>query len=134
MYSGHIFESNNADGNYLCLPDTQDGSTQAENPFLNAEEIKDAYGNIIPCAACSASGRSAIFTYPDNSACPAGWTAEYSGHYATNPKWPGENICVNCIVSTQLSQTPGGGLAVIAKGSFNSYESINVVACVVCSI
>ena len=138
LYSGHIVESNNAnnaDGNYLCLPDAHNAyPPQTQNPVLNLEDIKDAKGNTIPCAACAAASRSAVFTYPDNSVCPSGWNAEYTGYLAANPKWPGENICVDITYGTQLSQTPCDGLAVITKGALNSYGSAAALACVVCSI
>ena len=137
VYSGHIVVSNNAndaDGNYLCLPASHDAYTpQTQSPLLN---LKDAFvtgsdGVTIPCAACSASGRSAVFTYPDNSVCPAGWKAEYSGYYAANPKWPGENICIDGTIGTQLSCS---NLAVIVKGSLDANGYSNVVSCVVCTI
>ena len=135
-YSGHIVESsiiNDADGNYLCLPDAQSAyPQQALGARLNLEDTKDTNGKTIPCAACAAIGRSAVLIYPDNSMCPNGWHAEYSGYYAANPKWPGENICVDTTIGTQLSKTPCEGLAVIAKGPFNA--SSDIVSCVVCTI
>ena len=137
-YSGHIVESNNAndaDGNYVCLPDANNAyPPQVSGPLLNLEDTKDNNGKTIPCAACAAIGRSAVLIYPDNSMCPNGWRAEYSGYYAANPKWPGENICVDTTVGTELSQAPCNGLAVIAKGPFNSYSSSDIVSCVVCTI
>ena len=136
LYSGHIVMSNNAndaDGNYLCLPDAHNAyPPQTYGPLLNLQDVTDSNGNIIPCSACAVNGRSALFTYPDNSACPTGWYVEYSGYYAANPKWPGENICIDVSLGTQLSHTPCNNLAVIAKGLYYGYSDI--VSCVVCSM
>eukprot|EP00731_Ephydatia_muelleri_P001325 Em0001g1325a len=136
LYSGHIVMSNNAndaDGNYLCLPDAHNAyPPQTYGPLLNLQDVTDSNGNIIPCSACAVNGRSALFTYPDNIACPNGWYVEYSGYYAANPKWPGENICIDVSLGTQLSHTPCNNLALIAKGLYYGYSDI--VSCVVCSM
>ena len=127
--------ANDADGDYLCLPDAHNSyPPQTLGPLLNLEDVTDSNGKIIPCAACAAAGRSAVFTYPDNTVCPNGWYAEYSGYYAANPKWPGENICVDTTFGSQLSQTPCNNLAVIAKGPFSAYGLSDIASCVVCSI
>ena len=70
----------------------------------------------------------------DSSVCPTGWNAEYIGYLAANPKWPGENICVDITYGIQLSQTPCDGLAVITKSPVIPYGSAVAVSCVVCSI
>ena len=140
VYSGHIVVSNNAkdaDGDYLCLPDAHNSyPPQTQSPLLNLEDVTDANGNAVPCVACLASGRSTVFTFPDNTVCPYGWYAEYVGYEATNPKWPGENICVDTNYGSKLSQSPCNNLAVIAKGALNaySYATQDVVSCVVCSM
>ena len=103
-------------------------------PLLNLEDVTDANGHTIPCVACLASGRSTVFTFPDNTVCPYGWYAEYVDYEATNPKWPGENLCVDTNYGSKLSQSPCNDLAVIAKGALNaySYATQDVVSYVVC--
>ena len=135
MYPGHIVVSsnaNNAQGNYLCLPDAN--PPQAQSLLLKLVDVTDSNGNTIPCAAISVAGPSAVFTYPDSSVCLTGWNAEYTGYLAANPKWPGENICVDITYGIQLSQTPCDGLAVITKSPVIPYGSAVAVSCVVCSI
>lgn len=138
MYTGHIVVSSNAydaDGNYLCLPDVGNAyPPQTYAPLLNVKDVKDSYGKTIACAGCSASGRSAVLIVPDSAACPTGWYTEYTGYYAANPKWPGENICVDASFGAQLSLASCNNLAVIAKGPFQAYGYSDVVTCLVCSI
>ena len=140
VHSGHIVESSNANdanGDYLCLPDAHNAyPPQTQAPLLNSKDVTDSYGKTVPCVACLASGRSTVFTFPDNIVCPHGWTAEYVGYEAANPKWPGQNLCVDTYLGDKLSQAPCNNLAVIAKGPLNaySYAPQNVVSCAVCSI
>ena len=108
VHSGHIVESSNANdanGDYLCLPDAHNAyPPQTQAPLLNSKDVTDSYGKTVPCVACLASGRSTVFTFPDNIVCPHGWTAEYVGYEAANPKWPGQNLCVDTYLGDKLSQ------------------------------
>ena len=121
---------------FVFLIPTMPTHHRHKNPLLNLKDVTDSYGKTVPCVACLASGRSTVFTFPDNTVCPYGWTTEYVGYEAANPKWPGQNLCVDTYFGDKLSQTPCNNLAVIAKGPLNaySYQPQDVVSCVVCSI
>ena len=141
VYSGRIVENNNAkdvDGDYTCLPDAKNAyPPQTQSPLLNLEDVTDANKKTVPCVACLATGRSTVFTFPDNTVCPYGWSTEYVGYEAANPNWPGENLCVDTSFGAQLSQSPCNGLAVIAKSASSAYTDTplyTIVSCVVCSI
>ena len=139
VYSGKIVQSKNTkgvDGNYLCLPGAHnDDQLRAQSSPLTMEYVTDANKKTFPCVACFASGRSTVFTFPDNTICPLGWYAEYIGYKATNPKWPRENLCIDTYFGDKLRQSPCNKLALIAKDDLITYssETQNAVSCVVCS-
>ena len=141
LFVGHIVSSNNrknADGDFLCLPNNHNPYPQRiKNAKLNLEDINDANGKNIPCAACVAKDRSIVFTFADTTTCPKNWFVEYVGLLAANPEYPGENICVDTDTSNALLKYAGKDLAVIATGSYNAYDPYkeqDAVSCVVCSI
>ena len=123
--------ANDAEGDYLCLPTAN--LPQTPSALLSLEDVTDANGNTVPCAGSLASGQSTVFTFPDTTICPSGWSTEYVGYLAANPNWPGENVCVDTSIGAQLSQSPCKNLAVIKKSAKNAY-TLNVVSCVVCSL
>ena len=141
LFVGHIVVSNNlknADGDFICLPNDHNPYPQRiQNAKLNLEDVNDAKGKNIPCAACVVRDRSIVFTFVDTIACPKNWVAEYVGFLSANPEYPGENICVDLGTSNGLLSNPGKDLAVIATGSYNAYDPYkqqDAVSCVVCSI
>ena len=141
LFSGHIVVSDNlkdVDGDYICLPNDHNAyPTRIQNAKLRLEDVNDAKGKNIPCAACVVKDRSIIFTFTDTTTCPQKWSVEYVGFLASNPENPGENICVDTATSNGLLNYPSKDLAVIATGSYNAYDAYkqqDAVSCVVCSI
>ena len=141
LFAGHIVVSDNlqnVDGDYICLPNERNPyPTRIQNAKLNLEDVNDANGKNIPCAACVVRDRSIIFTFTDTTTCPQKWSVEYVGLLASNPENPGVNICVDTATSNGLLNNPSKDLAVIATGSYNAYDAYkqqDAVSCVVCSI
>ena len=141
MYAGHIVASNNrndAEGDYICLPNERNQyPTRIQNAKLNLEDVNDANGKNIPCAACVVKDRSIIFTFVDTTTPPQKWSVEYVGLLAANPENPGENICVDTATSNGLLNYPAKNLAVIATESYKAYDAYkqqDAVYCVVGSI
>ena len=93
LFDGHIFVSNNlkdVGGDYICLPNEHNPNpTRIQNAKLNLEDVNDAKGKNIPCAACVVRDRSIIHTFVDTTTCPKRWSVEYVGFLAANPENPG---------------------------------------------
>eukprot|EP00731_Ephydatia_muelleri_P013224 Em0007g534a len=128
LFVGHIVTSNNlkdVDGDYICLPNEHNAySTRIQNAKLRLEDVNDANGKNIPCAACRVvRDRSIIFTFTDTTTCHQKWSVEYVGFLAANPENPGENICVDTATSNGLLNNPSKDLAVIATGSYSAYDA-----------
>ena len=141
LFAGHIVVSDNlqnVDGDYICLPNERNPyPTRIQNAKQRLEDVNDANGKNIPCAACVVRDRSIIFTFTDTTTCPQKWSVEYVGLLASNPENPGVNICVDTATSNGLLNNPSKDLAVIATGSYNAYDAYkqqDAVSCVVCSI
>ena len=141
LYAGHIVASHNLKdvvGDYICLPNERNPNpTRIQNAKLRLEDVNDANGKNIPCAACVVKDRSIIFTFTDTTTCPPKWAVEYVGFLAANPENPGVNICVDTATSNGLLNYPSKDLAVIATGSYKAYDAYkqqDAVSCVVCSI
>ena len=141
LFVGHIASSSNrndAYGDFVCLPNDHNPYPQRiRNAKLNLEDINDANGKNIPCAACVVKDRSIVYTFTDTTTCPKNWFVEYVGLLAANPEYPGENICVSSDTGNALLSYPAKDLAVIAIGSYNAYDLYkeqDAVSCVVCSI
>ena len=62
LFIGHIVVSDNlkdVDGDYICLPNEHNQyPTRIQNAKLNLEDVNDAKGKNIPCAACVVRDRS----------------------------------------------------------------------------
>ena len=139
LFVGHIVTSNNlkdVDGDYICLPNEHNAySTRIQNAKLRLEDVNDANGKNIPCAACVVRDRSIIFTFTNTTTCHQKWSVEYVGFLASNPENLGENICVDTATSNGLLNNPSKDLAVIATGSYNAYDArVQAAGCCVLAL
>ena len=127
VYSGHFVANGNddgANGDYQCLPEANPPQTQNT----------DSDGKNIPCAACLATGRSTVFTFPGKTVCPTGWTTEYVGK---DSKWSGrnKNLCVDTDYPNTLSQTTYIDLEMDIQDTADTDSNENQSnPCAICSI
>ena len=139
LYLGQIVNTqgsiSNREGGYLCLADNPTSSNmQVDRPELMTSLVNK---EVIPCTACAAR-RDTLVVFPNTAVCPAGWTLEYAGILAANPKFPSDNICVDNAEAAKLLASKSYQIAAVADAS--SYKDVyNVklepaVDCAVCSI
>ena len=142
LYLGQIVNTrssiSNREGGYLCLAENPTPSNQqVERPELATKLVNIYDKHAIPCTACAAR-RDTLVVFPNTAVCPAGWTLEYAGILAANPKFPSDNICVDNASAGKLLASKSNQIAAVADAS--SYKDVYkvksepAVDCAVCSI
>ena len=141
LYLGQIVKAKSSiterEGGYLCLANNPTPSNfRLEKPDLSTKlvNIHDKEG--VPCTACASRQKETVIIIPNTPLCPAGWTLEYSGILATNPKYPVDNICVDNAEAAKLSASKPDELAAVVEMMLykEGYTPQAAVACAVCSI
>ena len=134
--------------NYLCLPPNPVLSSH-DNAHANAYlfggeyETYDSHFQKDPvCAVCRAGFPTTVMT-PATTACPPGWTKQYSGYLMAgeyNHAAGSEFICVDSAFGSAVhsEQDKNGKLLYFTRTSCGSlpcppYTNAKVVTCVVCS-
>eukprot|EP00731_Ephydatia_muelleri_P013226 Em0007g536a len=134
LFSGHIVTSNNlkdVDGDFICLPTDHNAyPTRIQNAKLRLEDVNDAKGKSIPCAACVVRNRSIIFTFTDTTTCPQKWSCGSTwDSWRQTQRIQEMNICVDTATSNGLLNYPSKDLAVIATGSYNALRRVQAAGC-----
>lgn len=141
-------------GNLLCM--TPNPTWDSFNPGSNDEallfgaEYKTGSGSIppfvslndreVPCAVCLREDARVSLMIPGTQACPAGWTAEYSGYLMSshNSQFKSEFICVDRLAEGVGSPAfSGGALLYPTEAECGSlpcgpYVQNRELTCVVC--
>lgn len=143
LYLGEIVKARSVatekEGGYLCLANNPTPSNiRVEKPELATRLVNIYDKEVVPCVAC-ASRRETVIVIPNTPICPPGWTLEYSGILAANPKYPVDNICVDNAEAVKLLKSKSYELAAVAETlghpkNVYEYKPEPAVACAVCSI
>ena len=140
LYLGQIVKARSAiserEGGYLCLADNPTPSNvRLEKPELATRLVNIHDKEAVPCTAC-ATRKDTVIVIPNTPLCPPGWTVEYSGVLASNPKHPVDNICVDNAEAAKLLKSKSYDLAAVTETMAykENYAAEAAVACVVCSI
>lgn len=140
LYLGEIVKARSVatekEGGYLCLANNPTPSNiRVEKPELATRLVNIYDKEVVPCVAC-ASRRETVIVIPNTPICPPGWTLEYSGILAANPKYPVDNICVDSAEGLKLLTNKPLELSAVveALGYKEGYKAEPAAACAVCSI
>ena len=158
--AGTYFSYSGGASNYLCLvkdgqyqPGAVTGNSYATYIYgteyeTRGRSLASLHDHNVPCAACLATTRTGKIMVPGTTACPSGWTTEYtgwlmSGYYAHAGRT--ENVCVDKDAEPLAGQVPdtNGALmyhSVVACGASYPgipcppYVNAKDLACAVCTI
>ncbi len=155
VYSGIMSSSVHNDtggaSNYLCMPNEASYGTQVSSALesdtggITAVEFTSSTSTVA-CSVCFIP-RVTVLMIPARSACPTGWTTEYSGYLMSQAtiQERTEYVCVQLVSPDRVSIETGAGgrvhfVTVDCENGFRcnqdsdtSYLAERELSCVVCS-